>query len=130
VAAVISIVETCRRLQIPVREYLSAVLMGWLASAHVQVTKGIVLISSLLIVQNILGIIACFVIRSHFASANRSILAYQARLVEAEIISQNTATLSLETCMPLRFYSSCLILMVTTLTTILIAWCILPFQFA
>jgi phage-related holin len=28
VAAIISIVETCRRLQIPVREYLSAVLPG------------------------------------------------------------------------------------------------------
>jgi len=27
VAAIISIVETCRRLQIPVREYLSAVLL-------------------------------------------------------------------------------------------------------
>jgi hypothetical protein len=35
VAAILSIIETCRRIKLPVREYLSAVLLG-LANTQIQ----------------------------------------------------------------------------------------------
>ncbi len=35
---------------------------------------------------------------------------------------EETTDLTTETCMPLRFYSTCMLLMAATVTTLMIAW--------
>jgi hypothetical protein len=76
----------------------------------------------LFVLQNLLALIACFVIRNNFDQINRRILKSQAKLTRGEMTSEERTDLTTETCMPLRFYSTCMILMAATVTTLMIAW--------
>jgi hypothetical protein len=98
--------------------------MGWLAPNAHKIKNALYLIAAPFLVQNTLGVIVCLRIRSHFADTDNRIAKLQDQLMEFE--SPPTAPSS-ETAMPLRFYSICLNLMIITLGTIMIAWCILPF---
>jgi hypothetical protein len=103
--------------------------MGWLAGAADKF-KGnhatIVLIASLFSTQNLLGIIACLFIRSYFFRCNSRILQGQALLLRAEAIAEDQGDLSGQTCLPLRLYSTLIILMIVALAPILAAWIIFP----
>ena len=104
--------------------------MGWLAGAADKL-KGnyptIVLIACLFFTQNILGIIACLVMRSYFFRCNARILEAQAFLLRTKSIPEDYADLGGQTCLPLRLYSTLIVLMIIALVPILLAWLLFPF---
>ena len=101
--------------------------MGWLAGLAGK-PKGnypvIVLIACLFSAQNILGIIACLVMRSYFFRCNRRIREAQALLLRTKSIPEDYTDLGGQTCLPLRLYSTLIVLMIVALVPILVAWCL------
>jgi hypothetical protein len=102
--------------------------MGWLAPVADNHKNAVVLIALLFLVQNGLGITICAVLRCHFAKTDKRIHELQLQLLNLEA-PENPATPSSETAMPRQFYSICMILMIVTMSTIIITWCIIPFVY-
>ena len=91
--------------------------IGWLATGETfdSPNKVLLVVAILFVTQNILGIIACLVMRRQFYIYNEEIR-------EIEIANGLGEEATSSTCLPVRLYSKSLILMITALITILIAW--------
>jgi hypothetical protein len=97
--------------------------MGWLAGSRKPGPR-IVLIASMFIAQNLLGILACLAVRRHLLTADKKILGLEQHVVGSPL--RVVADLDNETPMPLGLYSWVIFLMVVALITIIIAWACFP----
>jgi hypothetical protein len=104
--------------------------MGWFASTKEQTAStshaAIKWVSYLFILQDFLGIVVCVVIAIHFWHTNRRILLLHQQLTKLADAPVDANAMPGQTSMPLWFYTNCMILMVVTLISILVAWLILP----
>jgi hypothetical protein len=101
--------------------------MSWLAGSDKFKgdPRAMILVASGFIAQNILGIIACLVVRRYFRRSNGRLLEAQAILLRRKSMTEDLSDLSGQTCLPLRLYSTVIVLMIIALVPILIAWAVL-----
>jgi hypothetical protein len=101
--------------------------MSWLAGSQTmsQNHYALILVACGFILQNILGIIACLIVRKYFFRSNKRILDSQALLLRQQSIVEDFADLGSQTCLPLRLYLSVVVLMIIALVPILAAWAVL-----
>ena len=98
--------------------------MGWLAGSADKFSGNhsvIRLVAGLFITQNILGIIACVIMRRFFFHCNDRIRESLRALPEVEI-SGDECDLAGQTGLPIGLYSILMILMIVALIPVLIAW--------
>jgi hypothetical protein len=104
--------------------------MGWLTGATSKAPANyrmIALVACGFFLQNILGIIACFIVRAYFFRCNGRTLEAQAVILREKTIAEDPTDLAGQTCLPIRLYSTVIILMIIALVPILLAWAVLPF---
>jgi hypothetical protein len=94
--------------------------MGWLAGSDNPNTKMVDLIGVMFIIQNLLGIAACLLVKRYLLLTDKKILGLEQHVVGSPL--RVVAELDNETPMPLTLYSWVIILMVGALLTIIGAW--------
>jgi hypothetical protein len=109
-------------------------VMGWVLVSSfaakpvldVQSRSGrvIFLVSIVFAFQNILGILACIVVRSHLLERGALVQQLEALFPKAETEVQSTPCFQ---TVPMRLYSRSVSLMIIALIPLLFAWCLLPF---
>jgi|GEM_PF-3388638 len=101
--------------------------MSWLAGSDKLKgdPRSVILVASGFIAQNILGIIACLIVRRYFARSETRLLEAQAILLKRKSIPEDLSDLSGQTCLPRRLYSTVIALMIVALVPILVAWAVL-----
>jgi len=101
--------------------------MGWFAvqrerNASSETSSLIILIASLFVLQNVLGILACARVKRHILAVSDEMVSYEQSLLGEELDSDTR-----EVLMPSSVYSRAIQLMALGLVAIALAWTALPF---
>jgi hypothetical protein len=101
--------------------------MGWFAvqGPNSSGSSLIILIASLFVMQNVLGILACARIKRHILSVRNKIVSYEQSLAGQELDAE-----TIEVLMPATVYARAIQLMTLGLVAIVLAWTALPFFIA
>jgi len=98
--------------------------MGWLAKPSTpSPSKGIVwIVAGMFITQNVLGLIACSVVRRYLLDRDAEVLSLERSIASASLGESASPGVS---SVPARLYSRTIDLMAWALAAIMVAWCVL-----